>query len=61
MQYWVYNDVMEYEIVSKDNKTYIALFFNGDATHETPFYLVEINIVKDSDFVFLQDGGYIKT
>ena len=52
---------MEYEIVSKDNRHYIALFFNGDATHETPFYLIEIKIVKTNDLVFLQNGGYIKT
>ena len=51
---------MEYEIVSKDKKIYLALFFNGDMSHETPFYLIEIKIVKDSDFVFLQEGGHIK-
>lgn len=52
---------MKYEIVVKDNKTYLALFFEFETSHETPFYLVEINIVKDCDFVFLKNGGYIKT
>jgi len=51
---------MEHEIVLKDNKVYIALFFNGSKSHETPFYLVEIQVIKQSDFVFLLERGLIK-
>lgn len=45
---------MKQEVVIKDNKIYIALFFEIDKTHETPFYLIEIKLVNDSDFEFLR-------
>jgi len=49
---------MEQEIVIKDNKIYIALFLSHEITHTKPIYLIEIKLVKDSDFKFLK--GVIK-
>jgi len=46
---------MEQEIVIKDEKLYIALFLSREKTHTKPIYLIEFNLVKDSDFKFLKE------
>lgn len=50
--------VMIKEIVRKDNKYYIALFFNKDIAREMPIYLIEIYIPRSSDLEIIERIKY---
>ena len=45
---------MKYKVVMKDNKLNFALFLSRDNECKKPIYLIEFQLSKSSDFVFLE-------
>ena len=45
---------MKHKVVMKDEKLYFALFLSRDIECKKPIYLIEFQLVKSSDFVFLE-------